>query len=235
VRPVYRKHVENCRFFCYFLCMEILDNAVVQFLYFLVSLIITLTVHEASHALVAYYLGDPTAKMRGRLTLNPIAHLDAAGSIIFLLTQKIGWGKPVPVNPANFKHPVRDNALTALAGPMSNFILSFFVALPLKYLGAYMPEYILLLFWMTFHVSIYLGIFNLFPFPPLDGSKIVGLIIPKRFHRQYMNFLHYGLKYFVVIILVDVFILPNLVGFSVLAYVVTYLHDLISTILLLGT
>src|SRR3989338_1620353 len=71
----------------------------IQFLYFLVALLITFTVHEASHALVAYYLGDPTAKLKGRLTLNPIAHLDPVGSLIFLVTQRIGWGKPVPVNP----------------------------------------------------------------------------------------------------------------------------------------
>ena len=71
----------------------------VQFLYFLVALIVTLTVHEASHALVAYYLGDPTAKLRGRLTLNPLRHLDLVGSLVFIVTQRIGWGKPVPINP----------------------------------------------------------------------------------------------------------------------------------------
>ena len=167
---------------------------IVQFLYFIVALLITLTVHEAAHALVAYYLGDPTAKIKGRLTLNPIAHLDVMGSLIFLVTQRIGWGKPVPVNPRNFKHPVRDSALTALAGPLSNFILAFFVALPWKYLGPYMEasllgEAVLITLEMTFHVNIFLGVFNLFPFPPLDGSKILGLVVPKAFHRQYMNHL----------------------------------------------
>ncbi len=215
--------------------MDILQTEAFQFLYFLVALVATLTVHEASHALVAYYLGDPTAKMRGRVTLNPIAHLDAVGSIIFLTTQKIGWGKPVPVNPANFKNPVRDSALTALAGPLSNFILSFAVALPLKYLGAYMPEFISLLLWMIFHVSIFLGIFNLFPFPPLDGSKILGLIIPKRWHRQYENYLANGVKYFVAIILIDVFILNSLLGYSFFSLAIGFLHDIVSTVLLLGT
>ena len=102
---------------------------VIGFLYFLVALLVTLTVHESSHAMVAYYLGDPTAKMKGRMTLNPIPHLDLMGSLVFILTQRIGWGKPVPINPANFKNPVRDSALTALAGPMSNFILAFIVVL----------------------------------------------------------------------------------------------------------
>src|SRR3989338_4752791 len=131
-------------------------------LYIIGGFLIAGTIHEASHALVAYYLGDPTAKMKGRLTLNPVAHLDPVGSIIFLITQRIGWGKPVPVNPANFRHPVRDSALTALAGPLSNFILAFAVALPWKYLGSYMPDPLLLIVQMTFHVSIFLGIFNLF-------------------------------------------------------------------------
>lgn len=207
----------------------------IQFLYFIVALLITLTVHEASHALVAYYLGDPTAKMQGRLTLNPVAHLDAVGSLIFLITQRIGWGKPVPVNPANFKHPVRDSALTALAGPLSNFILAFAVAVPWKYLGSYMPDPLLLIIQITFHVSIFLGIFNLFPFPPLDGSKILGLFVPKHYYRQYANYLHDGVKYFVVIILIDVFILASIFDFSIFGSVMTYLHDRVSMVLLLGT
>lgn len=208
---------------------------IIQFLYFVAALLVTLTVHEASHALVAYYLGDPTAKLHGRLTLNPIAHLDFFGSLIFLLTQRIGWGKPVPVNPANFKHPVRDSALTALAGPVSNFVLAFIVALPWKYLGGFLPDYVLLIFQMIFHVSIFLGIFNLFPFPPLDGSKIVGLIVPKRLYFQYGRFLNNGTKYFIGIILIDVFVLGNLFGFSIFGFVMRYLHDVVSTVLLLGT
>jgi Zn-dependent protease len=157
------------------------------------------------------------------------------GSLIFLLTMRIGWGKPVPVNPANFKAPVRDSALTALAGPMSNFILSFFVALPLKYLGAYMPEYVAILLWMIFDVSIFLGIFNLFPFPPLDGSKILGLIVPARWHRKYQNYLYEGMKYFVVIIMIDVFVLPRLVDFSFFGFLVGKMYDVVRNILLLGT
>lgn len=213
----------------------ILASPVVQFLVFLVALLMTLTVHEASHAFVAYYLGDPTAKMKGRLSLNPVRHLDLIGSVIFLLTRRIGWGKPVPVNPANFKRPVRDSALTALAGPMSNFIFAFALALPLNYLGKYMPQSVSLLLWMTFHINIYLGVFNLFPFPPLDGSKIIGLVIPKRFYPVYARYLDGGFKYFVAIILLDVFILPDLLGYSIFGFVMQYLHDLISAILFLGT
>ncbi|MBT4916942.1 site-2 protease family protein [Candidatus Peregrinibacteria bacterium] len=208
---------------------------VIEFLYFLVALVIALTVHEASHALVAYYLGDPTAKLKGRLTLNPLKHLDVYGSLIFLLTQRIGWGKPVPVNPGNFKSPVRDSALTALAGPASNFILAFAVVLPWKYVGVYMPDAFLKIFQYVFHVSIFLGVFNLFPFPPLDGSKILGLFIPRRWHAIYAKYLTFGVRYFVVIILVDVFILRDFFGFSFFYYAVSFLHEWISAILFLGT
>lgn len=205
------------------------------FLHFLVALLVVLTVHEAAHAAMAYYLGDPTAKIEGRLTLNPIKHLDLFGSLIFLVTMRIGWGKPVPVNPNNFKHPIRDNALTALAGPMSNFVLSFAVAFLWKYTGAYMPEILLTQLQTIFHVSVFLGVFNLFPFPPLDGSKILGLIVPKRFERQYENYLENGVRYFVAIILVDVFILSDFVGFSVFGYLVRKASVLIEAILILGT
>jgi Zn-dependent protease len=220
-------------FFCYLI--KGLMEDLVQFVYFLFALLVTMSVHESAHGLVAYYLGDPTAKLAGRLTLNPVKHLDPVGSIVFLITQTVGWGKPVPVNPNNFKHPVRDNALTALAGPISNFILAFIVALPWKYLGAYMPAWITLFFTMTFHVSIFLGIFNLFPFPPLDGSKILGFIIPKAWHRGYANYLYNGAKYFVAIILIDAFILSRVIGFSIFGSMMRYLHDIVAAVLLLGT
>lgn len=210
--------------------MELFD-----FIYLAIALLISLTVHEASHALVAYYLGDPTAKLQGRLTLNPVKHLDTMGTILFIVTQSVGWGKPVPVNPGNFKNPVRDNALTAFAGPISNFVLAFVLALPLKYLGAYMPDYVRAAIWTTFNVSIFLGLFNLFPFPPLDGSKIIGLVIPRKYHRQYVNYLENGLKYFIAIMLIDVFVLGNIFGFSVFRSVTTFLHEKVSMLLLLGT
>ncbi len=205
------------------------------FLYFLVALLIALTVHEASHALVAYYLGDPTAKMRGRLTLNPIKHLDLVGSLVFLFTMRIGWGKPVPVNPGNFEKPVRDNALTALAGPLSNFILAFAIAFLMKHTEQYMPGAMASIFWATFRISIILGVFNLFPLPPLDGSKILGLLIPVKYHAKYDWYLEEGMKYFVAIILIDVFVLDYLFGFSFFLYLIGFLYDKVSMLLLLGT
>jgi len=215
--------------------MDFSLDGLIQFGYLVLALVFTLTFHEAAHAFVAYYLGDPTAKLKGRLSLNPIRHLDLVGSIVFLVTRSIGWGKPVPVNPNNFKYPIRDNALTALAGPVSNFLLSFFMALIWRYFGEYLHQTLLLFIQMIFHVSIFLGIFNLFPFPPLDGSKILGLFLPSRFHLKYERFLQSGTKYFIAIILIDVFILERLIGFSVFGFVMSYLHDIVSSVLLLGT
>lgn len=206
-----------------------------QIVSFLLALLATLTFHEVSHALVAYYLGDPTAKLEGRLSLNPGKHLDPVGTIIFLITWVVGWGKPVPVNPRNFKHPVRDSALVALAGPVSNLIFAFVVALMWKYLGSYMWEPLLVFVQTVFHMNVFLAIFNLFPFPPLDGSKILGLVIPRKWYAKYDNYLENGVKYFIVIILVDVFILGNVFGFSIFGSVIQYLHDRVSVVLLLGT
>lgn len=206
-----------------------------QVVSFLLALLATLTFHEASHALVAYYLGDPTAKMEGRLSLNPVNHLDAMGTMIFLITWTIGWGKPVPVDPRNFRHPVRDSALVALAGPISNLAFAFVIALLWKYLGDYMWGPLLLFVQTLFHMNVFLAIFNLFPFPPLDGSKILGLIIPKRWHGIYANYLDVGVKYLVVILLIDVFIMGNVFKYSIFGNVMQFLHDRVSTVLLLGT
>ena len=97
-----------------------------------------------------------------------------------------------------------------------------------------MPDYILLLFQMTFHVSVFLGVFNLFPFPPLDGSKVLGLIVPRKWHLAYDNYLENGTKYFVALILLDVFILEGLVGFSIFGYVMGFLSEVVSGALFLG-
>ncbi len=206
-----------------------------DFIYFIVALLITLSIHEASHALVAYYLGDATAKNKGRLTLNPIAHLDAVGTVMFLLTQRIGWGKPVPIDSRNFKNPVRDSAYTALAGPVSNFILAFIVVLLWKYLGSYIPGFLLTEIQYIFHLSVFLGIFNLLPFPPLDGSKVLGLFIPKQFERYYAKYLENGAKIFIALILFDVIILGMFLNYSVFGSVLMYLYEPIVAVMYLGT
>jgi Zn-dependent protease len=137
------------------------------------SLIVVITIHEFCHALAADKLGDPTPRSYGRLTLNPIPHIDPIGTIILPLFSAlthlpmIGWAKPTPIDPYNFRHPRRDETIVALAGPLSNFILAFLLSrLPYSF-----AHYIA-------NISLYLGIFNLFPIPPLDGSKVLLNILP---------------------------------------------------------
>ncbi|MBU1151482.1 site-2 protease family protein, partial [Patescibacteria group bacterium] len=115
------------------------------------------------------------------------------------------------------------------------FLLAFAVALPWKYLGSYMPLPVLQIFQMTFHVSVFLGVFNLLPFPPLDGSKIIGIFIPRAWVPKYERFLSEGVRYFVAIILFDVFILGGVFGFSIFGFVLGFLHEWVSMVILLGT
>jgi Zn-dependent protease len=152
------------------------------FLSFIISLLIAITVHEASHAWTAFKLGDRTAVEYGRLTLNPLAHLDFMGSL-FLLFFGFGWGKPVPTNPHNFKNPKKDEFLTAISGPISNFSLAIIFGLILRLAGSTVSENLSSLLALIIFINLILGLFNLIPIPPLDGSKILGLILPYQFYE----------------------------------------------------
>lgn len=144
-----------------------------QMLLRLPVLLIAITVHEYAHARVAYSFGDPTAKLQGRLSLNPLVHLDPVGALMLLIVG-IGWAKPVPINPYNFKDYRSGMLGVSLAGPLANFILAFFSLLILKTAWGYFP--IGGIFWLLLHtqatLNTTLGVFNLIPLPPLDGSKI---------------------------------------------------------------
>ena len=170
------------------------------------ALLAALTVHEYAHAKVADWLGDPTPGRAERLTLNPIAHLDPVGLIMLWLFQ-FGWAKPVPVNPYCFRNGRQGMMMVAFAGPASNIILAFIsaviVALMTKFsFGSYPLEKLL---WLLYGYNIMFAIFNLLPFPPLDGSKILEVLLPARaaefFDRiaPYAPFLLVGLIYLGVI------------------------------------
>ncbi len=162
------------------------------------GMLLCLSVHEASHGLAAYALGDPTAKNAGRLTIDPLRHLDVIGTICLLFFH-VGWAKPVPVNPRYFKHPRRDMVLVSLAGPLSNFVLALLALLlyhPLRMSSSSIVMTIALMLYMTAVMSIGLGVFNLIPVPPLDGSKIVFSFLPYRIGQrvtQYQQFIQFGL------------------------------------------
>jgi len=151
----------------------------------------SLTIHEFFHGFIADKLGDPTSRMRGRLSLNPLAHLDPLGTIM-LLVAGFGWAKPVPVDAFNFKDPKRDMALVALAGPASNFIIAIVFALLFR-LGIGQDTIFSDVFVLLVQINLGLGIFNFVPVAPLDGSKIIMLFLRNDLAYEYENFMHqYG-------------------------------------------
>jgi len=159
-------------------------------------LLLALTVHEFSHGLAAYKLGDPTPKLAGRLTLNPIKHLDPLGTIALFITQAIGWAKPVPINPMYFKNPWRDMAIVSIAGPLANIILAFVFAIFFHFFNAFylaiggvkITPPLALMCYLGVKINIGLGVFNLLPIPPLDGSKVVARFLPYSLRADYLRF-----------------------------------------------
>ena len=154
--------------------------------------LICITLHELAHGFVAWRLGDDTAKAQGRLSLNPIKHLDVMGLMMMLLFH-VGWAKPVPVNMYKFRNPKRGMALTALAGPVSNLLIAF--VFMLLYGLLFMPlgqsmagAYVLMALELTAELSIGLAVFNLIPFPPLDGSKVLFSVMSD---EKYYKLMHY--------------------------------------------
>lgn len=175
-----------------------------------IPLIFAVTLHEVSHGWVAYLCGDKTAKFAGRLSINPIKHIDPFGTVIlplamlFLTNFVFGWAKPVPIDPRNLRHPRRDTALVAAAGPISNLLMAFFWAgitkigllivqnnpwlgVPLIYMGK-----------MGVWINVLLGVLNLIPIPPLDGGRVLVSILPKRIGWRYAQIEPYG---FLILIL----------------------------------
>lgn len=143
---------------------------------YVVIILVSISIHEYSHAKAADILGDPTPRLSGRLTLNPLAHLDPFGFLMLLII-KIGWAKPVPINPYNFKNPNTGMMITGLAGPLSNFFTAWVLAIILRNIPA--PHYVLYdAFTAAIWINLALMIFNLLPIPPLDGSRIFTQFLP---------------------------------------------------------
>jgi Zn-dependent protease len=154
-----------------------------------IMLLVGFPVHEFAHALAAYRLGDSTARLLGRLTLNPIAHFDPLGGILLAVTFigssfGFGWAKPTPVNPSNLEGGRYGEAIVAAAGPISNLVLAIAAALPLRYilanpgLGQQLPSVVIQVLVLFILINVVLMVFNLFPIPPLDGSKVLFAFLP---------------------------------------------------------
>ncbi len=162
------------------------------------AVLLCLTVHETCHGLAAYALGDPTAKSMHRLSLNPLHHIDWFG-LTMMFAAGFGWAKPVPVDPRYFKKPKQGMAVTALAGPVSNFLLAVLLILISKAIYLYAPYTAVWDAVFTFclytaaPLSIGLGLFNLLPIPPLDGSKVLGVLLPDEAYSKLMRYERYGI------------------------------------------
>ncbi|RMG68397.1 MAG: site-2 protease family protein [Nitrospirae bacterium] len=173
-------------------------------------LLAAVTFHELAHGYVAYRLGDPTAKLAGRLTLNPIKHLDLMGTLVFIITRMIGWAKPVPVNPYNLRNPKRDMIWVSLAGPVTNLLLAVLSALLYRLiivLPVQNPFFIknvlvpmALMLKLSVVLNIGLAVFNAIPIPPLDGSKILMGILPPKQALAYSRIEPYG--FFIILALI---------------------------------
>ncbi len=188
---------------------------------FLIAMLLALTVHEWAHAFVADRLGDPTPREEGRLTLNPVAHLDLVGTLMFFIVS-FGWGKPVPVNPRYFRNIRRDSVLVSLAGPLSNLVLASICFLLLIVfapqimhlgaaeellashgIGARVTAFLLQVLTNSLYVNLALMAFNLLPIAPLDGSKILQGFIPVRYESSYDLFLERGPIILLVLIVLE--------------------------------
>lgn len=178
--------------------IEVSDK-IISFLTFLPVFILSITIHEFAHALIAAKLGDDTARSRGRLTLNPIKHADIIGTIVMPIASfasgiaLIGWAKPVPVDRRKFKNIMRDDAIVSFAGPVSNFLLAIlFFFLFMLIFKSNVSHYIVNLFWYGVFFNIFLFVFNLLPIPPLDGSHILFDLFPNKLTAKFINLGLYG-------------------------------------------
>lgn len=174
-----------------------------EFLIIAGLLVAALCIHEFSHAFVADHLGDPTPRLAGRLTLNPLAHLDPIGTFLLFFVG-FGWGKPVPIDPFNLRDVKRDSALISFAGPASNLLMAVGSSALLR-LANYIPiisfnAFIFEIISLFIYWNIILAIFNLIPVYPLDGFAVVGGFLPKKYYYDWMELRHYGVFFLILLI-----------------------------------
>lgn len=190
---------------------ELLDYLI----YVIPSVIITITLHEFAHGYVSWKLGDNTPKITGRLSLNPLKHIDLFGALCLAIFH-FGWAKPVQVNPAAYKNKKLGMVLVSLAGPAMNFVITFIAMFGIGIIAKITPyvsmgavgDYLYILFYYLAMISTGLGIFNLFPIPPLDGSKVLGAVLPDEMYFGYMKYERYGMLLLFVLLYMNLLDTP---------------------------
>lgn len=207
--------------------MESLASTIQDIAILATPILIAVTFHEVAHGWIADRLGDPTARLLGRLTLNPIKHLDPIGTLVFFLTRMIGWAKPVPVNPLNFRDPLKGMMWVAIAGPITNLFLAAVSAAILRILIAsgilidpsmsFVMEPIYKMIYMSVIINVGLAVFNFIPIPPLDGSKILMGLLSRDQAQIFARLEPYGFIILILFIMtnIDRMVLSPIIGFTV--------------------
>jgi Zn-dependent protease len=206
--------------------ISVLERTVI----FAVIMLISFPVHECAHAFAAYKMGDSTAREQGRLTLNPLKHLDLFGTILMLFAG-FGWAKPVPINPRNFRNPKLGFAVSSLAGPLSNILLAYIfmvlfrIAADMTYGRTLSTGGTLFVYALqeAVIINVTLGVFNMLPIPPLDGSRIFSIVLPEKQYFAIMKF--EGLIFIVLIVLIQLPFFNNLLS-SFTEHTLSALYDL---------
>ncbi|MEX1052720.1 MAG: site-2 protease family protein [Patescibacteria group bacterium] len=185
-----------------------------EYLFFFVILIFSIVIHEVSHGFVADKMGDPTARLQGRLTLNPLPHLDMVGSIILPLFLIItgspilfGWAKPVPFDPFNLKNPRKDSAIISMAGPLSNLTIAVIFSIIARILlvsSFPAAEFLISLAMSAVFINVILGVFNLIPIHPLDGFKVVGGLLSEKQANEWYQLERYGIIFLLALLFLPV-------------------------------
>lgn len=170
-------------------------------------LLLSMAAHELAHGWIAYKMGDPTAKRAGRLSFNPIKHLDPLGTAMFFITYILGgwlfgWAKPIPVSPYYFRNRQVGMAIVGAAGPITNFILGIILILVLNWTQPDPNGRVFDILLLAFQVNIVLGLFNLIPIPPLDGSRVVGAFLPRNAYEKWIQVDRYGMLIVLIVIVV---------------------------------
>lgn len=176
-------------------------ETILELLFSVIAVFVCMTVHECSHGLVSMWLGDPTAKRAGRLSFNPLRHLDWMGALCMLLF-RFGWAKPVPINPNYYKNFRLGTVLVSIAGPISNILLAFLVLLIYGIFQIFVPvnELVFSFVLTMIYMNLGLAVFNCIPIPPLDGSKVVFALLPEKAYRFVLRYERYGFLILILLI-----------------------------------